>query len=87
MIGIEIRTGVHTGEIELRGDDIGGVAVHIAARVNNAAQNGEIWATSTVRDLVAGSAIEFAHRGQRSLNGVDRDWDLYQITCGPGFRQ
>lgn len=83
MIDLEIRAGVHTGEIELRGDDIGGVGVHIAARVDALANSGQVLATSTVRDLVAGSGIEFADAGTHNLKGIDRAWQLFEVTNGP----
>src|SRR3712207_894150 len=62
-LGIEVRAGLHTGELEMRGSDVGGLAVHIAARVMDAAGPGEVLVSSTVRDLVVGSGIEFAPRG------------------------
>ena len=62
---VDVRVGLHTGEIELRGDDIGGLAVHIGQRVSAAAQAAEIVVSSTVKDLVAGSGIEFEDRGER----------------------
>ena len=68
-LGIELRTGLHTGECEVRGEDLGGLAVHIAARVGAAAGPGEVLASSTVRDLVAGSLIEFVDRGEHDLRG------------------
>ncbi len=87
LIDVEIRAGVHTGEIEIRGDDVGGVAVHVAARVDGLAGPGEILATSTVRDLVAGSGIEFLDRGPHQLKGIDRTWDILEVTQGPLHRQ
>ena len=65
-IGLEVRSGVHTGEIEVRGEDIGGVAVHIAARIAATANTGEVLVSSTVRDLVAGSNLSFCERGAHS---------------------
>jgi class 3 adenylate cyclase len=79
--GIEIRAGLHTGECEARGDDIAGIAVHIGARVAALAGAGEVLVTSTVRDLVAGSGIEFADRGRHSLKGVPGEWEL--LTARP----
>ena len=67
--GVEIRAGVHTGEVELRDDDVGGIAVHIAARVMAEAEPGEVLVSRTVRDLVMGSSIPLADRGER-LKGV-----------------
>jgi class 3 adenylate cyclase len=75
-LGIEIRAGVHVGECEARGDDLSGIAVHIAARVCGIARPGEVYTTSTVRDLVAGSGIEFADRGQHTLKGVPGNWTI-----------
>jgi class 3 adenylate cyclase len=78
-LGIEIRTGIHTGEIEIRGDDIGGIAVHLAQRVQGLADPSEILASSTVKDLVVGSGIEFADRGERDLKGVPGLWRLFAV--------
>ena len=77
---IDVRVGLHTGEIELRGDDIGGLAVHIGQRVSAAAQPAEIVVSSTVKDLVAGSGIEFEDRGERELKGVPGSWRLFAVT-------
>jgi len=76
-LGISIRAGLHTGECELVGNDIAGVAVHIAARVAAIARANEILATSTVKDLVSGSGIQFKDRGTHPLKGVERRWHLY----------
>ena len=78
--GIEIRAGLHTGEIELRENEIGGIAVHIAARVSALASAGEVLCTSTVKDLVTGSDIAFDDRGAHALKGVPREWQLYAVT-------
>jgi class 3 adenylate cyclase len=78
--GVEIRAGLHAGEIELRGDDIGGLAVHIAARVSALAGADEVLATGTVRDLVVGSGIAFDDRGRHDLKGVPGQWQLLAIT-------
>ena len=75
-LGIEIRAGLHTGECELRGSDLAGIAVHVGARVAALADAGEVLVTSTVRDLVAGSGIEFEERGRHSLKGVPGAWTL-----------
>jgi class 3 adenylate cyclase len=69
-LGIEIRAGLHTGEVEFRGDDIGGVGVHIAARVLDNACEGELLASGAVPLLVAGSGIEFDDRGEQDLKGI-----------------
>jgi len=79
-IGLEVRAGLHVGECELRGDDIGGLAVHIAARVAGAAGPGEILVSSTVRDLVAGSGLEFSDRGAQKLKGVPGKWRLFSVN-------
>jgi pimeloyl-ACP methyl ester carboxylesterase len=76
-LGIELRAGLHTGEIELLGDDIGGIAVHIAARVAALAGPGEVLASSTVKDLVAGSGLRFEDRGTRALRGGPDEWRLF----------
>jgi class 3 adenylate cyclase len=76
-LGIEVRAGLHTGEIELKGDDIGGIAVNIAARVAAAAGPNETLVSSTVRDLVAGSGLRFEDRGRHALRGLPEDVQLY----------
>jgi len=78
--GVAIRAGLHTGEIEVRGDDVGGIAVHIGARVGAAAGPGEILVSRTVTDLVAGSGIAFANRGSHALKGVPEEWQLFAVT-------
>ncbi len=77
--GLEIRAGLHAGEIELRGDDITGLAVHIASRVSAMAGPGEVLATGTVRDLVVGSGIAFDDRGRHNLKGVPDEWQLLAV--------
>ena len=79
-LGIDLRAGLHTGEIELRGDDVAGMAVHIGARVSALAGAGEVLVSSTVKDLVAGSGIEFEDRGERELKGVPGSWRLYAVA-------
>jgi len=76
-LGIEIRVGLHTGEVELQGDDVGGIAVHIAARVMAEARPGEVLVSSTVRDLVAGAGITFEDRGLAELRGIPEPWRLF----------
>jgi class 3 adenylate cyclase len=76
---IETRAGVHTGEIELRGDDVAGMAVHIGARVAALAGPGEVLVSGTVRDLVVGSGIEFEDRGEHQLKGVPGSWKLFAV--------
>jgi class 3 adenylate cyclase len=76
-LGLEIRAGLHTGECEIRGDDVAGMAVHIGARVGARAQAGEVLVSSTVKDLVVGSGIEFSERGAAELKGVPGEWRLF----------
>ena len=76
-LGLDVRSGVHTGECELVGDKVGGIAVHIGARVASTAKAGEVLVSSTVKDLVAGSGIEFEERGEHILKGVPGAWTLY----------
>ena len=78
-LGLEIRAGLHTGECELRGDDLAGIAVHIGARVASLAEPGEALVTSTVRDLVSGSGIEFVDRGRHELKGVPGEWQVLAV--------
>jgi class 3 adenylate cyclase len=78
-LGIEVRAGVHTGECEVRGDDLAGMAVHIAARVAALARAGEVLVSSTVRDLVAGTALSFDDRGVQTLKGVPGEWRLFAV--------
>ncbi|HMG26193.1 MAG TPA: adenylate/guanylate cyclase domain-containing protein [Acidimicrobiia bacterium] len=79
-IGIEVRVGLHTGEIELHSDDIGGIAVHIAQRVQAQAQPDEVLVSRTVVDLVGGSGIPFADRGVHALKGVPNPWQLFAVN-------
>ncbi len=76
-LGLEVRCGLHTGECELVGKDLAGIAVHIGARVAGAAEPGEVLVSQTVRDLVAGSGLEFEERGRRRLKGVPNEWLLF----------
>ncbi|MGO9885063.1 MAG: alpha/beta fold hydrolase [Solirubrobacteraceae bacterium] len=78
-LGLTVRAGVHTGECELRDDDVKGIAVHIASRVMHEAQPGEVLASSTVKDLIVGSGLRFADRGLHSLRGAPDDWHLYAL--------
>lgn len=78
-LAIQIRAGVHTGEVEVRGEDIGGVGVHIAARVTEHADPGEIWVSGAVPLLMAGSNVEFDHRGEWALKGVPGEWSLLAV--------
>ena len=79
-LGLTLRCGVHTGEVELRGDDVAGIAVHVAERVESVAGPGEVLVSSTVKDLVAGSGIEFADRGEHELKGVPGSWRLFRVA-------
>jgi class 3 adenylate cyclase len=76
-LGIQVRAGVHTGEVDVREADIGGLAVHIAARVAALAAPGEVLVSSTVKDLLVGSGIEFEGRGEHALKGVPETWRLF----------
>jgi class 3 adenylate cyclase len=78
-LGIRIRAGIHTGECEVRGDDVGGIAVHAAARILGTAGPGEVMVSSTVKDLVAGSGIRFVDRGSHALRGVPDAWHLFVV--------
>jgi class 3 adenylate cyclase len=78
--GIRIRAGLHTGECEVLGDDIGGIAVHIAARVSGLAEPGEVLVSRTVKDLVAGSGVAFSERGDHELKGVPDTWQLHAVV-------
>ena len=80
-LGIEVRAGCHTGEIELIGADVGGVAVHIGARVGALAGPSEVLVTSTVKDLVAGSGLAFQDRGEHQLKGIPEAWRLYALSA------
>ncbi|MFN8175281.1 MAG: adenylate/guanylate cyclase domain-containing protein [Solirubrobacteraceae bacterium] len=79
-LGVEVRAGLHTGECEVIGEDVGGIAVHIGARVGAAAGPGEVLVSGTVRDLVVGSGLEFGDRGSRELKGVPGEWRLYAVA-------
>jgi class 3 adenylate cyclase len=79
-IGLQLRAGLHAGEVELRDGDVGGLAVHIAARVMAAAGPEQIFASRTVRDLVMGSDLAFKDRGTRQLKGVEGSWELFAVT-------
>ncbi|MFY9921824.1 MAG: adenylate/guanylate cyclase domain-containing protein, partial [Mycobacterium sp.] len=79
-LGIEVRAGLHTGECEVRGDDIGGIAVHIGARVSALAGSNEVLVSSTLRDLVIGSGLEFDDRGAHQLKGVPGEWRLFAVA-------
>ena len=78
-LGIEVRAGLHTGECEMTDDDVGGIAVHIGARVAALAGAGEVLVSSTVKDLVAGSGLRFGDRGNQSLKGVPGEWRIFAV--------
>jgi pimeloyl-ACP methyl ester carboxylesterase len=79
-LGLEIRAGLHTGEVQAVGENLGGIAVHIGARVASLAGPGEVFVSSTVKDLVAGSGLTFEDRGEHELKGVPDRWRLYQVV-------
>jgi class 3 adenylate cyclase len=79
LLGLDVRSGVHTGEVEVQDDDLAGIAVHIGARVSALAGPGEVLTTSTVRDLTAGSGIEFHDRGRHALKGVPGEWQVLAV--------
>jgi class 3 adenylate cyclase len=79
-LGIQVRAGLHTGECEVRGDDIGGIAVHIGARVSALAGPNDVLVSSTLRDLVIGSGLEFEERGAHELKGVPGEWHLFAVA-------
>jgi class 3 adenylate cyclase len=79
-LGLDVRSGLHTGECELMGEDIGGLGVHIAARVAALARPSEVLVSRTVTDLVAGSGIAFESRGEQQLKGVPGAWELFEAT-------
>ena len=79
-LGLAVRAGLHTGECEVSGADVAGIAVHIASRVQSLAEAGEILVSGTVRDLVAGSGLPFEDRGRHSLKGIEGEWPLFAVT-------
>jgi class 3 adenylate cyclase len=81
QFGLEVRSGLHTGEIEVIGNDVGGLAVHIGARVGAIAGAGEVLVSGTVKDLVVGSGILFEDRGERELKGVPGEWRLWAVAA------
>ena len=78
-LGLEVRAGLHTGECEIMGDDMGGIAVHIGARIAALAAPGEVLVSSTVKDLVAGSGLSFRDHGAALLKGVPGEWRLFSV--------
>jgi class 3 adenylate cyclase len=79
QLGLQVRVGVHAGELERRGDDVSGIAVHIAARVQALASPDEVCVSRTVADLVAGSGFAFRDRGRHELKGVPGTWDIFAV--------
>jgi class 3 adenylate cyclase len=79
-LGIQVRAGLHTGECEVRGDDIGGIGVHIGARVSALAGPDDVLVSSTLRDLVIGSGLEFEERGAHELKGVPGEWRIFAVA-------
>jgi class 3 adenylate cyclase len=80
-IGIEVRAGIHTGEVELVGHDVGGMSVNIGARVGALAGAGEVLVSSTVRELVVGSGLGFSERGAHRLKGAPGEWRLFAVDA------
>ena len=86
-LGVDVRAGAHTGEVQLQGDDIAGIAVNTSARVCTVAAPGEILVTAMLRDLVAGSGLEFDERGSHELKGVPGTWQLFAVHAHDGAHQ
>ena len=82
-IGLEIRAGLHAGELEVREDgDISGLAVNLAARVEQSARDGQLWASSAVRDMTLGGGVEFTDEGEHTLKGIEGRWRLFSALAG-----
>ncbi len=79
-IGVEVRCGIHAGEMEILGNDVAGLAVHIGARISSLAGASEILVSRTVRDLVTGSGFDFDDRGTHPLKGVPDEWQVYAVN-------
>jgi class 3 adenylate cyclase len=79
-LGIRVRAGLHTGEVERSESDIQGIAVHLAARIMSEAAAGEVLVSRTVKDLVAGSGIEVDDAGERVLKGIEQKWQLFRVS-------
>jgi DNA-binding NarL/FixJ family response regulator len=84
-VDVDVRIGLHSGEVEMRGDDVGGIAVNIGSRVASVGSAGDVLVSSTVRDLVAGSGIGFAERGEHALRGVRDPWRLFAVEDAGSF--
>lgn len=82
-LGLDVRAGLHAGEVELMGDDVGGIAVHVAARIASLAGPGAVLASRTVRDLASGSGVGFESFGRHSLKGVADEWEVYSVAATP----
>jgi class 3 adenylate cyclase len=80
-LSLEVRAGLHTGECEVRGDDLAGLAVHLAARIGSVAGPGEVLVSTTVKDLVSGSGIEFVDKGEHDLKGIPATWRLFAVAA------
>jgi class 3 adenylate cyclase len=81
-LGLDVRSGIHTGECERVGEDVTGIAVDIAARIASLAEAGQTLVSSTVKDLVVGSGLEFDAQDTRELNGVPGAWQLFEVVVG-----
>jgi class 3 adenylate cyclase len=79
-LGVALRAGAHVGEVELTGDQVSGIAVHVGARIAALAGSGEVWVSSTVKDLTLGSGLVFEDAGERELKGVPERWRLYRVA-------
>jgi class 3 adenylate cyclase len=86
QLGIEVRAGVHTGECELMGDNVGGIAVHTGARIMAKAERGCVLVSGTVKDLVSGSGIDFQNYGLHQLKGVPGEWRLFGARSEPSTK-
>jgi class 3 adenylate cyclase len=84
VLGLEVRCGLHTGEIEVKGEDIAGIAVHIAARIAALAESGQVLVSRTVRDLVAGSNLRLEERGAYVLKGLSESMPLFAVATERG---
>ncbi len=81
--GLDLRVGIHTGEVEIVGDDVAGIAVHLASRISALAGAGEIYVSRTVKDLVIGSTIEFEGRVTHQLKGIPDEWEILSVSGPP----
>ena len=79
-LGLDLRAGIHTGECELHGDDLAGIAIHVAARIMDKAKGGDILVSRTVTDLMLGTDVEFVERGRFTLRGIGKEWRLFAVT-------